>query len=177
MLFICICIGYFLGALPFGYLIARAHGICIFTSGSGNPGATNVLRTLGKKAGYTVFILDTGKGLLAAYIGVLLNFPYTTLFSALLGHSYSCFTHFKGGKGIATLIGGLSCLVPIPLCMSLVLWGIVFKLTHYVSLASITFAWILPCFHFLHTGQCTVPLILFACFFPQHTFEQGVHVR
>lgn len=81
MLFICICIGYFLGALPFGYLIARAHGICIFTSGSGNPGATNVLRTLGKKAGYTVFILDTGKGLLAAYIGVLLNF-LTQHFSA-----------------------------------------------------------------------------------------------
>ena len=57
-------IGYFLGALPFGVWVARAHGVCIFEVGSGNPGATNVLRTIGKKAGYTVFALDALKSML-----------------------------------------------------------------------------------------------------------------
>ncbi|MDR2396487.1 MAG: glycerol-3-phosphate 1-O-acyltransferase PlsY [Puniceicoccales bacterium] len=146
---ISLAVGYFLGAIPFGFLIAKAHGICIFQVGSGNPGATNVLRILGKKAGYSVFLLDAFKGCVAVYCGTFFNAPYLTLLGALLGHSFSFFTHFKGGKGVATLIGGFAFLIPVPLILGLIVWLSVFMLTHYVSLASIIFVITLPCFNFL----------------------------
>ncbi|MDR0755654.1 MAG: glycerol-3-phosphate 1-O-acyltransferase PlsY [Puniceicoccales bacterium] len=149
MVIISLAVGYFLGAIPFGFLISKAHGIRIFQVGSGNPGATNVLRILGKKIGYSVFLLDAFKGCVAVYLGKLLNEPYLTLLGALLGHSFSFFTHFKGGKGVATLIGGLAFLIPIPLMLGLIVWWGIFKLTHYVSLASIIFAITLPCFNLL----------------------------
>ena len=161
---LCACIAYLFGSIPCGYLVARAYGTYIFNVGSGNPGATNVLRTLGKKPGYAVFFLDALKGLIASYIGLLLQFPYVALLSALLGHSYSCFTNFKGGKGIATLIGGLLILLPIPLFLSLLIWFAASKITHYVSVASILFAWALPSFYFLCYSKFHMPLLLFACF-------------
>ena len=105
--------GYLLGSIPFGFLIAKAHGVSIFDVGSGNPGATNVLRTIGKKAGYTVFFLDAFKGILAVALGIYTQYPYTALLAALIGHSFSCWIHFKGGKGVATLIGGLFLLMPL----------------------------------------------------------------
>ena len=106
-MFAALCIGYILGALPFGFWIAKAHGVCIFDVGSGNPGATNVLRMVGKKAGYTVFFLDALKGMVATFIGLKLQYPYVGLVGALVGHGFSFFIRFKGGKGVATLIGGL----------------------------------------------------------------------
>ncbi|MDR2769165.1 MAG: glycerol-3-phosphate 1-O-acyltransferase PlsY [Puniceicoccales bacterium] len=167
MIIISLALGYFLGAIPFGFLIAKAHGICIFQVGSGNPGATNILRILGKKAGYSVFLLDAFKGCVAVYFGTLFNEPYLTLLGALLGHSFSCFTHFKGGKGVATLIGGLVFLIPIPLILGLIVWLSVFKLTHCVSLASIVFVITLPCFNLLcneasEQQKHTLPLMMFA---------------
>src|SRR5471030_934389 len=103
-------IGYFLGALPFGYLVAKAHGVDIFKAGSGNPGATNVKRVLGAKAGNTVFALDAVKGMVAAAWPMLPVFAWENsrlmgligVIAAVLGHSFSIFTKFKGGKGVAT---------------------------------------------------------------------------
>ena len=160
-----LCIGYFLGALPFGVWVAKAHGVCIFEAGSGNPGATNVLRTVGKKAGYTVFFLDALKGVIAAFIGLKLQYPYVALSGALLGHGFSCFIRFKGGKGVATLIGGLLLLMPLPLLSGLVVWLAVFKFTRYVSCASICFVFSLLPFCYLYNGilsarQHALPLFI-----------------
>lgn len=169
MFLIAFILGYFLGAIPFGVLIARAHGICIFEVGSGNPGATNVLRSVGKKAGYAVFILDAIKGMLAVVLGGLFLAPYAALLGALLGHSYSFWIHFKGGKGVATLIGGLFLLMPLPLISGLIVWFILFKLLRYVSVASICFVMsLLPLcciFYGIDASRChALPLLILTFF-------------
>ncbi len=154
-----VVVGYFLGALPFGYFIAKAHGVNIFEAGSGAPGATNVRRVLGAKAGNTVFALDTVKGVLATSwpllpFLVLPNKEFLALagvFSAVLGHSFSLFTKFKGGKGVATASGGLLVLIPWPCVIGAASWIVCFYVLRYVSLASILSAatvivacWLLP---------------------------------
>jgi acyl phosphate:glycerol-3-phosphate acyltransferase len=157
--FIAAVAGYLLGALPFGYLVARAHGVDIFKEGSGNPGATNVKRVLGSKAGNTVYVLDALKGALAAggplliwyltmesrrpasesdqHIGFASLLGITGLVAAVLGHSFSCFTRFRGGKGVATASGGLLVLMPLPVLLAAVVWTVTFFASRYVSLASI----------------------------------------
>ncbi len=170
-------IGYLLGALPFGYLVARSKGINIFEHGSKNPGATNVKRVLGekfgasgKRAGNLVFLLDTLKGAAAAGWPFLLAqlrigaaggdiavggvtvfavewvFPMavTGLIAALLGHCFSCFTQFRGGKGVATALGGVLVLMPLAIAVAAVVWTITFYTARYVSLASILAALVLP---------------------------------
>src|SRR5580693_9147667 len=118
-------VGYLLGSLPFGYLIARAKGVNIFEVGSKNPGSTNVLRVLGKGPGYLAFFLDLLKGAVAtgwplilwtnvgvidSVRGIYTYYEYSIsrpaavagLAGAILGHSFSCFLKFRGGKGVAT---------------------------------------------------------------------------
>jgi len=137
--------GYLLGSLPFGYLVAKAHGVDIFKVGSGNPGATNVKRTLGPKAGNTVLALDVLKGALASAWPLLpmLETPHEVVLqligvvAAVLGHSFSVFTKFKGGKGVATAAGGLVVLLPLACAIAGVAWVVVFYAFRYVSLASI----------------------------------------
>ncbi len=145
--------GYLLGALPFGYLVARAHGVDIFKAGSGNPGATNVKRVLGARAGNTVFALDAVKGAVAAgWVGFLTapDLPdwklrsLAGLLAAILGHSFSCFTRFKGGKGVATAAGGLLVLVPAACLLGGLVWVMAFYTTRYVSLGSILAAVAVP---------------------------------
>ncbi|HTJ78132.1 MAG TPA: glycerol-3-phosphate 1-O-acyltransferase PlsY [Rariglobus sp.] len=148
--------GYFLGAIPFGYIVARAYGINIFEHGSKSPGATNVKRVLGKKAGNTVFALDAVKGAVAAG-WPLVVFPafsvgtidimyaaVTGLLFAVLGHSFSCFTRFKGGKGVATSAGGFIVLMPVVTLIALGVWLVTFYASRYVSLASILAAVAIP---------------------------------
>lgn len=161
-------IGYVLGALPFGYLVARAHGVNIFEVGSRNPGATNVRRTLGARAGNLVFALDALKGALAtgwallAFTGcrfeaasgplvghVIEGADWTQLavaglVGALLGHSFSCFTRFRGGKGVATAAGGFLVLMPLATLIAAAVWVLTFFTSRYVSLASILSAVALP---------------------------------
>ncbi|HVZ65325.1 MAG TPA: glycerol-3-phosphate 1-O-acyltransferase PlsY [Lacunisphaera sp.] len=152
-------IGYLLGALPFGYLVARAHGVDIFKEGSGNPGATNVKRVLGekfgakgKRAGNLVFALDALKGALAAGWPML---PFIDppdermlgligVIAAVLGHSFSLFTKFKGGKGVATAAGGLVVLIPMSCLIGAGVWVLTFLVTRYVSLGSILAAVAVP---------------------------------
>ncbi|HNQ88049.1 MAG TPA: glycerol-3-phosphate 1-O-acyltransferase PlsY [Verrucomicrobiota bacterium] len=149
--------GYCLGSLPTGYAVGRARGVDIRQVGSGNIGATNVLRVLGKPAGIFVLLVDALKGV-AACAGL----PRCVLaamrdaapdpgalalvagVSAILGHNYTCWLRFKGGKGIATTAGVLGVLMPKALGVALGVWLLVFLASRYVSLASVAAALILP---------------------------------
>jgi glycerol-3-phosphate acyltransferase PlsY len=158
---IAVAVGYLLGSLPFGYLVARAKGVSIFEVGSKSSGATNVLRVLGKGPGYLVFFLDVLKGAAATLLAVLLirnenshelafaiNGYYLVaivgLVGAIIGHSFSCFIKFRGGKGVATATGGFLVLLPIATLIAGAMWIVVFYAFRYVSLASIIAAITLP---------------------------------
>lgn len=151
-LLIAAALGYLAGAVPFGYLVARANGIDILKEGSGNPGATNVKRVVGKRAGNLVFLLDFIKGAVAAgwvfFLPLereqLLLAAFIGLAAAILGHSFSVFLKGKGGKGVATTMGGLLVIMPDVVLIGLLVWVITFYSTRYVSLASILFAVSLP---------------------------------
>jgi glycerol-3-phosphate acyltransferase PlsY len=141
-------IGYLLGAINFAVIIARSKGVDIFKEGSGNPGATNVKRILGKKWGYTVFSLDALKGFTAAGLPLIVygddRLAVIGLIAAILGHSFSVFFKFRGGKGVATTIGGLLALMCPVVLIGLVVWLIIFYTKRIVALASIFFAVTLP---------------------------------
>ena len=141
-------IGYFLGAISFAVIMARSKGVDIFKEGSGNPGATNVKRILGKKWGYTVFALDALKGFTAAGLPLMVygddRLALIGLVAAILGHSFSVFLKFRGGKGVATTIGGLLALMCPVVLIGLVVWLIIFYTKKIVALASIFFAVSLP---------------------------------
>ena len=154
-----VLVAYLLGSIPTGFLVARARGVDIRVVGSGNIGATNVFRILGKAAGGFVLVVDAAKGWLAVFLvaklvsgwfypeaGSLARewFALCAGVAAILGHNYTCWLHFKGGKGIATSAGVLVALVPVPLLIILGIWIIVFALSRYVSLASISAAFALP---------------------------------
>ena len=165
---------YLLGSIPTGFLVGKARGIDIRSLGSGNIGATNVFRYLGKPAGVFVLLADAAKGWLAVAVIARLMYGWfypganqsayeglqiTAGLSAILGHNYTCWLHFKGGKGIATSAGVLIALVPWPLLIILAIWIVVFALTRYVSLASIAAAIALP-FASLLTGQSLTLIIV-----------------
>lgn len=145
-------IGYFIGSIPFGFLIAKAHGVDIRQHGSGNIGATNVLRVIGKKQGIIAFILDFLKGLVSVIIafqiaktagyGTLLGLAATV--GVILGHNYTFWLGFKGGKGIATSAGALVALMPWAILVAVLVWIALFYGSKIVSLASILAAVSLP---------------------------------
>lgn len=147
-----VVVGYLLGAIPFAVLIARSRGVNIFQAGSGNPGATNVKRVLGKGAGNLCFVLDFIKGLVAAGWPMLGEFDGMTvtnlgiigLIAAIIGHSYSVFIGFRGGKGISTTMGGLLALSPLVVVCAILVWIGAFYGSRYVSVASLAFAVSLP---------------------------------
>ena|SRR5438067_10291369 len=147
---------YLLGSVPFGYLAGRIARIDIRNCGSGNVGATNVIRTLGKGYGYPVFALDFLKGFGAVKISIMIAtraqsewnspemFGIVAAISSVLGHSFSVWLGFKGGKGVATSAGALFALAPIAALVGVAIWILTFWLTRYVSLASIAAAAALP---------------------------------
>ena len=166
-------LGYLIGSVNFAVLVAKKHGVDILKEGSGNPGATNVKRVLGKGPGNLVFALDALKGFVGAGLPHLLLRVETKgtgddlLFvvcvagfvGTLLGHCFSCLLSFKGGKGVASTIGGLLVLLPVPILIGAAIWGLVFVLSRYVSLASIALGvslplscWLLPLFTSLKFG-------------------------
>jgi glycerol-3-phosphate acyltransferase PlsY len=175
-LWLCPLLAFLLGSIPFGLLISKAKGINIRDHGSGNIGATNVLRVLGKKYGISCLILDTLKGFIPVIIAtnliqiqgrpipfINLGLPdswvlvlpvvrqfdgqlihvLTALF-AVVGHNYSPWVRFRGGKGIATSAGVSLALMPAAVVVLLIVWLGVFLTTRYVSLASIISAVCLP---------------------------------
>lgn len=147
---------YLLGSIPFGYLAGRLGGIDIRKTGSGNVGATNVVRVLGKRYGYPVFVLDFLKGFVAVKISMLMSpgrppewnspdiFGIVAAMCSVLGHAYSPWLMFKGGKGVATSAGALLALTPLATLIGITIWIIVFWASRYVSLASIAAAVVLP---------------------------------
>jgi glycerol-3-phosphate acyltransferase PlsY len=142
---------YFVGSIPTGYLFARARGVDIRKMGSGNIGATNVFRTLGKTAGIAVLVIDGLKGYLPVRLFAFGQDPQTREYHAMvaglfaiLGHNYTCWLKFKGGKGIATSAGVMAGLVLYGFLSALSVWLVVFAVTRYVSIASITAAAVLP---------------------------------
>ncbi len=141
-------VGYLLGAISFAVIVAKSKGVDIFKEGSGNPGATNVKRVLGSKCGNTVFALDALKGVVAAgwpyWILGDIQLGVIGLLAAIIGHSFSVFLKFRGGKGVATTMGGLLALMPLVLVIGVLVWIVIFYSTKVVALASILFALSLP---------------------------------
>ncbi|MFN2475088.1 MAG: glycerol-3-phosphate 1-O-acyltransferase PlsY [Chthoniobacterales bacterium] len=151
-----IVIAYLCGSIPNGYLAGRLRGIDVRKHGSGNIGATNVLRVLGKKWGFGVFFLDAFKGFAAVRVALLLadRTPeaeqyrefYAILAAAIcvFGHSFPIWLKFRGGKGVATSAGAIFGVMPIAAIAIFLVWLFMFQTTRYVSVASITAALALP---------------------------------
>lgn len=149
MIFLLIAFGaYLLGSFPSGYVIGRSRGVDLRREGSGNIGATNALRVLGKKWGYLCFALDIGKGALAVWLAkgiVATDFDLVptqagivAAIGALLGHTFPVWLKFKGGKGIATSGGiALALFPPIVFLVSISAWIAIFFATRIVSIASL----------------------------------------
>ena len=154
---------YLLGSIPFGFLAAKAKGIDIRSVGSGNIGATNAMRVLGKPIGITVLLLDAAKGFGACVLGGMIShwasdldyfddgfyvlmkrFMLIAGVCAVLGHNYTCWLKFKGGKGIATTAGVYLALAPWAVLVGLVVFILAVVLTKYVSVGSIASAIVLP---------------------------------
>ncbi len=162
---------YLLGSIPSGFLVAKAKGIDIRSVGSGNIGATNAMRVLGKPAGIFVLLVDALKGWLSVYLGAIIyriifqhymsgpdtngfyflpqtqeirKFALIAGIFAVLGHNYTCWLKFKGGKGIATTAGVFLALAPWALLVALVVFILAILLTKYVSAGSIAAAIALP---------------------------------
>lgn len=164
---------YLLGSIPTGFLVAKAKGIDIRTLGSGNIGATNVFRILGRPAGVFVLAMDALKGVLAC--GLVANLAYSLGASAnppvlvprdylsvvagafaVLGHNYTFWLWFRGGKGVATTGGVLLALSWAGFLISMGVWLLVAALTRYVSLASIAAGFSLPFSVWISGGSRTL---------------------
>lgn len=141
-------LAYALGAIPFGVLVARRHGVDIMSVGSKNVGATNVWRTLGKGPGTLVFLLDVAKGWVPSFVALQATGQQDLAFFvgivAILGHSFSPFIRFKGGKGIATGLGVFLGTSPYVALIALAIFIALVAATRYVSLGSIIASLSLP---------------------------------
>ena len=154
---------YLLGSIPCGLLISQSQGLDIREHGSRNIGATNVWRVMGKKWGLLAFVGDTAKGWLAVLLGmwlaarwsVTLDLPHghilppdfagiTAALGCILGHTFPVWLRFKGGKGVATSLGVILGMMPLAALIDFAIWAVVFKVSRYVSLASIVAAGALP---------------------------------
>jgi acyl phosphate:glycerol-3-phosphate acyltransferase len=143
-------VAYLVGGIPFGYLLVKLKtGEDVRSKGSGNIGATNVLRTTGRGIAVVTLLLDIGKGFFAVWFAARLtdNSPEWTSAAALAvmaGHAYPVFLKFKGGKAVASFIGAFLYLTPVPLVASLVLFVIVVGATRQISMGSVAAAGSLP---------------------------------
>ncbi len=141
-------LSFVLGSIPFGIIIAKARGVDLKKVGSGNIGATNVLRSLGKGPAVFTLLGDVFKGSLAVAIGKYFGLEPIYLglagISAILGHNFSLFLGFKGGKGVATSIGVLLVYTPKVAFFTILIWFVVVFLTKYSSLGAIVSFALLP---------------------------------
>lgn len=140
--------GYLIGSIDFGVLVPRLLGVDIYGQGSGNPGASNVLRTMGRSAAAAVMIGDISKGVAAAALGDLVvgeAAGFAAGFAAVIGHCFPVWHRFKGGKGVAAAAGMTLWLEPVLGLLMLVAWGALVAITHTASVASlVTVAAYLP---------------------------------
>ena len=138
-------VAYLIGSVDFAVVVARMHGVDIHEVGSGNPGTSNVMRTLGKGPAVMVFIGDTIKGVIAAAIGAFLiadadplsAWAFAAGLAAVVGHCYPVYHGFKGGKGVATGGGVLAFCIPLVALILTVIWALVAKVGKVASIASL----------------------------------------
>lgn len=176
MVFFAVALGsYLIGSIPSGYLAGRLAGIDIRATGSGNIGATNVTRALGKRYGYPVFLADLSKGLSAVLIPKLISHYFfgspnlaqllqvVAGFFCVLGNAFPVWLHFRGGKGMATSAGVIFGLMPLPALVGVVVWVVTLATTRYVSLASIAASIAMPVIVIatMYFKVITEPLLLY----------------
>ena len=137
-------LGYLLGSIPFGYLLGRWKGVDLHQKGSGNIGAANAVRVLGKPAGFAVLILDALKGVLACSLASSETGQITAGLAAVLGHNFPCWLRFQGGKGIATSAGVLLILTWESLAIAAGVFLILAAATRIVSVGSLGASVVLP---------------------------------
>ena len=185
---LCLLTGYLIGSINFAVLVAKSNGVNILEEGSGNPGATNVKRVLGKGAGNLVFGLDVFKGAIGTFLPFFIIWGLNThwdgslddfrlvlktshtdvifivsFFATIIGHCFSIFLGFKGGKGVASTIGGLAIILPWPILVGLIIWVIAFYSTKYVSVASMLLGVSLP-----------ITCLIFKYFDPESTTQSEI---
>jgi glycerol-3-phosphate acyltransferase PlsY len=164
-----LALSYLVGSIPFALLIGKFNGIDIRRHGSGNTGATNVRRVLGKQWGIFCFVLDFAKGLIPVLLvknmaigGDLL--PMLAAVAAIAGHVWPLYLRFKGGKGVATSLGALLALAPWAVVVAGLAWVVSFYLTRYVSVASLVAALMLPVsagvLNLLRPGTVSAPILI-----------------
>lgn len=147
-----VIIFYLIGAIPFSYLIVRlVKGVDIRSRGSGNVGATNVGRILGWRYYVLALALDLGKGAVVTFLALHWNLPILLAGLAVVGHDWSIFLRFSGGKGVATSLGILALISWPTLLLTFVLWGLVVWRTKFVSIASMGALFLSPLFIWLFT--------------------------
>lgn len=175
-----VLLAYVAGATPFGWLAGRMRGVDLREHGSGNIGATNAVRVLGKRVGLPVFVLDVLKGWLPVVLAawwvaghpvlagrplVAQSVPVLAGLGAVLGHTYTFWLGFRGGKGVATSAGVMLALAPLALLAAVAVWAASLKIWRYVSLASMLAGWALPAAVGLlgwRSGQVNPPVLALA---------------
>ena len=166
MVFTLLVIAYLLGSIPSAVWIGKKYyGIDIREHGSKNAGTTNMLRVLGRRAAIPVFVLDFFKGFAAVSLlslmrydpeitsAWLINLKILAVFAAVLGHIFPIFADFKGGKGVATLVGAVTGIYPQIILLCFGVWALVFMISHYVSLASMTAGCCFPLFVIIYSSS------------------------
>jgi glycerol-3-phosphate acyltransferase PlsY len=161
---------YLLGAIPFGYLFVRLRkGGDVRTEGSGNIGATNVLRTQGKALGVLTLVVDGGKGAAAVYLAQHLMgdspWPALAAAAAMLGHAYPVFLGFRGGKSVATGAGAFALLHPAALAAALAVFALAVALTRHISVGSMSAACALAAAVYLWKPVPSSPVVLYVALF------------
>jgi glycerol-3-phosphate acyltransferase PlsY len=163
--FIVVAAAYLIGSIPTGLLLGRAYGIDVRKEGSGNIGATNLYRTVGRKIGIITLIGDCLKGLLPVLIVKASTFPPELAawvgLAAFCGHVFSLFLKFKGGKGVATAMGVFLALAPVAVAIAMALFAALIFLWRYVSLGSISAAAAMPLAVYLLGGNRTITIVTF----------------
>jgi glycerol-3-phosphate acyltransferase PlsY len=168
---------YLIGSIPFSIIASKAlKGIDVREYGSGNAGATNTFRVLGKKAGTLVLILDVLKGYSAVSLAMLTDFPpisevYANFqlafgIAAVLGHVFPIYAGFRGGKGVATLLGFMIAVFPLPSLVSILVFLFVLLLSKYVSLSSIISGIVFPFSVWFLSDQLFNTMLVFSIFVP-----------
>ena len=171
-----ICFGYLLGAIPFGYILTKRYtGLNILELGSGNIGSTNVRRNAGKRLSVMVQALDILKGFIPVGLVLLLehnvrlDFPAYFIFlvalSPVIGHIFSVFLQFKGGKGVNTTLGAAILLAPFEIAFAIMLYFIVKWQTKYVSAGSLALAVSLPVSGVILGAEINLEIFLLICCF------------
>jgi glycerol-3-phosphate acyltransferase PlsY len=152
---------YLIGSIPFSYLVARRGGVDVRTVGSGNVGATNVLRSVGRAAGAAAFALDFLKGAAATLLAMKTiggaAFPSVAALVAVLGHMHPVWLRGKGGKGVATGAGAFLPLAPAATALAMLSFGVVAAVTRYASLGSIVGAFMVGLLSFLFGALRPIP--------------------